>query len=411
MGYEYELLKKFAEKINVNLRMVVIRNMDSILIDLNNYEADLIAYPLTVTSYRKKQVSFTEPLQYTEQVLVQRKPENWRRMTLDDINDQLITSVVDLIGKTIHVKRNSPYYARLENLSKELGDTIYTSIVSKDYTTEELISMVANGEIEYTVADRSLAELADLNYDNLDINTSISFPQRIAWATRKSSPELLDTLNTWLRDLKKSNYFNVMYNKYYKNRSRYKAISNSDFFSHSGSSISPYDNLFKTQSENINWDWRLLASQSYQESRFDPWAESWMGAVGLMQIMPETADMYGDYDLWEPDQNVEAAVKHLRWLYQIFENQLDSTEHIKFTLASYNVGPGHIGDARRLAKKYGKDPNIWDGNVAEMIKLKSQKKYYSDKLVEHGYCRGIEPFNYVKNILDRFEHYKQFFDE
>ena len=411
MGYEYELLKKFCEHMDLNLRMVVIRNMDSILYELNNYEADLAAYALTVTNERRKLVDFTEPLQYTEQMLIQRKPDNWRQMTLDNIDKTLVRSVVDLIGKKVHVKRQSPYYQRLLNLIDELGDTIYLEIVDQDFTTEELIGKVANGEIDFTVADKTLADLANSSYDNLDTQTPISFPPRLAWATRKTSPKLLNELNLWLAELKKSSYYYVLYNKYYKNRSRYSRITNSDFFSHQGSSISPYDDYFKTYSKELNWDWRLLASQVYQESRFDPWAESWMGAVGPMQIMPETAAMYGDYDLWEPDENIKAGTKHLAWLYDIFENQLDSMEHIMFTLASYNVGPGHVSDARKLAEKYGKDPNKWNNNVAEMIKLKSEKKYYTDNVVKHGYCRGIETYNYVKNVMDRYEHYKQFFEK
>ena len=396
---------------DLNLRMVVIRNMDSILYELNNYEADLAAYALTVTNERRKLVDFTEPLQYTEQMLIQRKPDNWRQMTLDNIYKTLVRSVVDLIGKKVHVKRQSPYYQRLLNLIDELGDTIYLEVVDQDFTTEELIGKVANGEIDFTVADKTLADLANSSYDNLDTQTPISFPQRLAWATRKTSPKLLNELNLWLAELKKSSYYYVLYNKYYKNRSRYSRITNSDFFSHQGSSISPYDDYLKTYSKELNWDWRLLATKVYQESRFDPWAESWMGAVGLMQIIPETAAMYGDYDLWEPDENIKAGTKHLAWLYDIFENQLDSMEHIMFTLASYNVGPGHVSDARKLAEKYGKDPNKWNNNVAEMIKLKSEKKYYTDNVVKHGYCRGIETYNYVKNVMDRYEHYKQFFEK
>ncbi|MFC0878501.1 transglycosylase SLT domain-containing protein [Saccharicrinis sp. FJH2] len=411
MGYEYELLKKFTEHLGVNLRMVVIRDMDSIFSYLNNNEVDLVAYALTVTNSRKKEAAFTVPLQYTEQVLVQRLPDNWRNMTRDNIDKQLVTNVVDLIGKDVYVKRGSPYYSRLVNLMSELGDTINIHVVNQDFTTEELISKVAEGEIPYTVADKTIADLANSGYDNLDTRLKISFPQRLAWATRKSSPKLIAELNSWLESIKNTSYYNILYNKYYKNRSRYKQMASSDFFSHSGTSISPYDDLFKKAAKELHWDWRLLAAQVYQESRFDPWAESWMGAVGLMQIMPETAGMYGDYDLWEPDQNIEAGVQHLKWLYTIFDNDIDSMDHIKFTLASYNVGPGHVGDARKLAAKYGKDPNKWDDNVSEMIILKSEKKYYTDPVVEHGYCRGIETFNYVKSIMERYEHYKQFFEK
>ncbi len=409
MGFEYELLKQFSKHLGVELRMVVVREVDSILPLLNSYHGDLIASAMAVTQRRRESVDFTDPLTYTEQVLVQRKSENWNTMNADQQEASLVNSVVDLIGKTVHVKMNSTFYTRLINLSAELGDSIHVKTIDGNFTTEELIAMVARGEIDYTVAHRSAAELSKVRFKNIDVSTPISFPQRMAWAVRKTSPELLSELDSWLEKNKRTTGYNVLYNKYFKNQTRYRSISESEYSSFGGKSISPYDNTIKKYAAEIGFDWRLMASMVYQESHFDPWAESWMGAVGLMQIMPETASLHGEYDLWNPDQNIAVGAAHLKRLNEIYTSVTDSAERVKFVLAAYNVGPGHVSDARKLAEKYGKDPNIWDGNTGDMMKLKSESQYYSDDVVEFGYCRGFETVNYVKEVLDRYQHYKQFF--
>ena len=409
MGFEYELLKQFSKHLGVELRMVVVREVDSILPLLNNYNGDLVASAMAVTQRRREVVDFTDPLTYSDQVLVQRKPEKWYTLNAEQQESLLVKSVVDLIGKTVHVKENSTFYTRLNNLSAELGDSIHVKVIDGNYTTEELIAMVARGEIDYTVAHRPAAELSKVRFNNIDVSTPVSFPQRMAWAVRKTSPLLLAELDAWLQKNKRTTGYNVLYNKYFKNQTRYRSISESEYSSFSGKSISPFDKTFKKYAAEIGFDWRLMASMVYQESHFDPWAESWMGAVGLMQIMPETASLHGEYDLWNPEQNIAAGAAHLKRLKEIYLSVADSAERVKFVLAAYNVGPGHVSDARKLAEKYGKDPNIWDGNTGEMMRLKSESQYYSDTVVEFGYCRGFETVNYVKEVLDRFEHYKQFF--
>ena len=156
----------------------------------------------------------------------------------------------------------------------------------------------------------------------------------------------------------------------------------------------------------MNWDWRLLASLVYQESQFLPYKKSWAGAVGLMQLMPKTAREFGAHDLLDPQENINAGTNYLRWLQNYWRDIPNSGERVKFVLASYNVGTGHVQDARRLAEKYGKDPNIWEDNVAFFLLKKSQKEYYDDEVVNFGYCRGEEPIRYVDEILKRYEHYK-----
>jgi membrane-bound lytic murein transglycosylase F len=171
--------------------------------------------------------------------------------------------------------------------------------------------------------------------------------------------------------------------------------------------ISVWDDILKQKTEELGWDWRLVASLMYQESRFQSDAISWMGAQGLMQLMPGTAIIYGVDSLSSPVENINAGIKYLKMLDDRFKDIVhDPDERIKFVLASYNAGIAHVFDARRLAEKYGRDPNLWDDNVDFFLLNKSNPKYYNDEVVFYGYCRGEESFNYVNDIMERFEHYR-----
>jgi membrane-bound lytic murein transglycosylase F len=408
MGYEYELLKRLADHLDVVLEIKVVDNLNQIFEMLLTGEGDLISHGLTVTLERQKKLVFTEYHTKTHQALVQKKPENWRQMKVHEIEESLIRDPLELIGKTVHVRKNSSYYYRLQNLMEEIGGKINVEIVSGELETEMLIEMVADGEIDYTIADYNIAAINATYYNNLDIETAVSFNQRIAWALRPTSPELLKGINKWIEKMRKTTDYYVIYNKYFKNQKAYKKRKGSEYLSLSGGKISKYDNILKDKSKLINWDWRLLASMVYQESRFNPNEKSWAGAVGLMQIMPITAKHLGVDNLYDPENNITAGVEYLYELQDAFMNVPDSSERIKFILAAYNVGPNHVADARRLAEKYGDNENIWTDNVENWMLKKSQSKYYTDEVVQYGYCRGSEPYEYVREVLQRFEKYKLF---
>lgn len=181
----------------------------------------------------------------------------------------------------------------------------------------------------------------------------------------------------------------------------------SDYSSLSGNKLSPYDDQLKVGAKILGWDWRLLASVVYQESNFNPSIKSWAGAVGLMQVMPETGEYFGVSNIEDPSQNIKVGVRFLKFLDNEWAKTVtDSTERVKFVLASYNVGLSHILDARNLANKYGRSPVKWDNNVEYMLSQKSNPKYYRDKVVAAGYCRCYGPIVYVKEVLNRFEEYK-----
>lgn len=408
MGYEYELLIRLAKHLEVDLRIKVITSIEEAITLLNDGSGDVIAFPLTVTSERKKLVEFTDTHFNTSQVLVQLKPENWR----DNphlAEKKMVRNPSDLIGKVVYVKYESSFKDRLVNLSQEIGGDILIVEDSASGETESLIRKVAEGEIEFTVTDQTIAMVNAAYYPDLDVSTMISLPQRIAWAVRKSSPELLAVTNEWLATLKKSGTFNVIYKRYF-NSPRTSAIrKQSDFSSLGGNKISVYDDLIKKKAKELDWDWRLLASMIYQESNFLPSAESWAGAKGLMQLIPSTGKYYGATDLYNPSQNINAGVNFLKFLDRQWSKTIaDKEERIKFMLASYNVGLSHVLDGRNLTRKYNGNPVKWNGEVETYLEKKSDPKFYRDPVVKAGYCRCEEPINYVKEILERYEEYKRY---
>ena len=406
MGYEYELLERLAEELGLELEIVIADDLDRLMDMLLKGKGDLIAFNLTITNDRKKRVAFTDPHMTTRQVLVQRKPQNWRDMKHHEIDAALIRNPIDLEGRTVFVRRGSSYYERLVNLEEEIGGEIDIVTVPGSVETEELIRRVADGEIDYTVADENIAAINRTFYTDLDIGTRISLPQRIGWAVRKDSPELLKAINGWLARMKQSSEYNVIYNKYFKNRQGFRRRLRSEYSSRTGGQLSPWDDMIKAHASQLGWDWRLLASMIYQESEFDSTAQSWAGATGLMQMMPAIAIKFGVVDPIDPEQSLAAGTAYLHYLQGLYPDITDLAERQKFVLASYNAGENHIADARRLTKKLGGDPNVWD-QVAEYLLLKSDPAYYADDVVRYGYCRGEEPINYVAEILRRLDHYKR----
>lgn len=405
MGYQYDLLKLLANKLEVELEIIISNDLEDAFKKLTNHECDIIAINLTVTNDRKEYLTFTEPIGQTHQVLVQKKPIKWKSMSRYSIDKQLIRNQLDLAGKTIHVMKNSAFVSRLTNLENEIGDSI-NFIEVGDYEAEQLITLVSNGEIDYTVADNEIASISQVYYPNIDIKTAISFPQKQAWAVNKNNKELLDNVNEWIKNIKKTNLFAVIHNKYFHEMTAHKR-NVSPYISLNGGKISQYDEYIKNNSKIVGWDWRLIASLIYQESRFNHNIKSWVGAFGLMQLMPPTAKRFGASKSSPPNINIKAGVKFIKWLNKQLKFIEDEDERKKFILASYNVGMGHVLDARRLAKANGKDPNVWTDNVDFYILNKSNPQYYNSELVKYGYCRGIETYNYVKEVWARYEMYKK----
>ena len=395
MGYEYELAKKMAADLGLTLRVVVAESEADLEQRLLDGEGDLIAYRLRITNERKQNLLFAERNLVTNQVLIQL------------VSDTMIRDISELIGKNIYV-REGKYHERLSDYNDEIGGGINIRIAPDSLGVEDLIRMVAEGEIPFTIADNDIALLNKTYYRNIDNRLPVSFPQRSAWAVRRTSPELMNAVNQWFKENSKTRFYTTLYRKYF-HRNKFFDDEDFDLPLLTRGTISVYDELIKQNAAIIGWDWRLLAALIFKESRFNPNAESWAGAMGLMQLMPGTARRMGlvDEEFFIPEHNIRAGVKYLQYLNRFFSSIEDREERIKFMLAAYNSGEAHILDARALARKYGKDPDVWIDNVEIYIRLKSNPEYYNDEVVRFGYSRGEETFQYVRRVLGRFEYYKE----
>jgi membrane-bound lytic murein transglycosylase F len=411
MGYEYELLHEFAKDQNIRLQIKMVNDLDEMIKHLYDHEGDLIACNLTINEERQDYVSFSDPHLVTHQVLIQRKPENYKELSKKELKDTLIQSIEQLSGKRVHVWKNSSYYKQVKLLNEQLNINIDVAPTDGDLITEELIRMVSIGLIDYTIADENIAKIDLSYYPNIDISVKISDDQPIGFATRHTSPELIKELNKWLKAKENRSTIGEVKRKYFKRKNlTRKAIQ--DFSSLNGNELSPYDDIIKEESEKIGWDWRLISAIIFQESKFETWKVSWAGAFGIFQFMPATAASYGIGPNSSANDQIRAGIRKLNKNFnQWIEIVPDSMECIKLTLATYNAGRGHIEDGRRLADKYGLNPDVWDGNVAEMVRKLSNPKYYRDRAVKNGYCRGIETYEYVTEIMQRYEEYRDAFPD
>ena len=411
MGFEYEMLSRLAKTLEVELEIVIATDIDSIIPLLNQGKGDIIAMGYTITKERKKIINFTNPYITTHQTLVQKKPNNWRKMTLDNIKKSLATDIVDLLNDTVSVRKNTSYYNRLLDISDELGDTIYIDILSGKISNEEAMELVSNGNIKYTIMDNNIATIYKSNFPNIDISTPISLSQRIAWAVRKNSPNLLVEMNKNLTSIKKKADYNVIYKKYFENKSQFKKRLKSTYFTETTGKISKYDAFIKENKTTLDWDWRLVSALVFQESEFHPHKKSWAGAAGLMQLMPNTAKELGVKNAHNPEGNLKAGMLYLNKMYDLWGDIPDTTQRIKFAMASYNSGFGHVKDAQRLAKKYNKNSLRWEDGVDTFILKLAKSEYYQDTVVKYGYARGTETYQYVIEIFNRYENYKAFVEE
>ena len=389
MGYDFSLVSELAEEKGMQLDLHVAPSMQAAIAMLDSGVVDLIAYEVPVTAEFKSRVRACGPENITTQVLVQPK------------GDSAITDVTQLIGRDVYVTKNSKYNYRMENLDAELGGGINIHQVDKDtLITEDLIAMVSRGEIPLTVVDSDIARINKTYFPDLDITLPLSLEQRSRWAVSHKDKWLADSIDAWL-STDEPRQRNAMLLKRYFELS--KAAPGFDInFSFTGGRISQYDDLFRKYAPDIDWDWRLLASQGFVESRFDVNAVSWAGARGLMQIMPATARGFGasPASLVDPETSVKVASRIIASLDRSLQSKVpDENERVKFILAAYNGGLAHVLDAIALAGKTGKNPQVWSGNVEEALMLKSNPRYFNDPVCKYGYFRGRETVDYVKRVM------------
>ena len=408
LGFEFELMQNFAKAIGVKLEIVLATSSDDQFNLLNEGKGDIIANGLFVNNKIKQQVALTIPYRNVEQVIVQRKSgTSVNPSDSTQKNDTLLQSVNELSNKIVYVPDNSSYYNRLKELSDSNGINMDVRILPDDRGIDDIIEAVANGEIDYTIANKDIALVNKSYFENLDVNTSAGKPQPLHWAVRNNSPDLLESINFWIKNFEKEKLYSALYFKYFSEDKNIQFGYDDNAGLQQGI-ISHFDEIIQRNAKRINWDWRLVAAVIYQESKFNPNARSWCGAQGLMQLMPGTARQVGVYgnQAYNPASNIQGGTNYLKQLEKTWANISDYTQRVKFILASYNAGPGHVMDAARLAEKNGYPKDKWDGSVEYFMLYKSNPRFYNDPVVKYGYCRGQEPFNYVRNIVKKYFDYQ-----
>jgi len=394
VGFEYELMKKFSKIHNTKIEIIVADTYQEMLDMLQNGEGDIIAAGLTRTAERLNDFQLDgliSTIRYNrvDEMLVAHK------------NNNHITRLEDLKDRTITVRKSSSFWKTAQQLAQQYG----AKVVAADEmsATEILIAQVDEQQLDLTIADSNLITIETKFRDNIVTPLTLNKSVPHAYIVRKNNPKLHEHLNQFIRTHYRTTFYNVVKNRYFHpERLRKEVIENRLI---TGSQLSPYDNFVQPQAHDYNFDWRLIVSQMYQESKFNPKAKSYAGAVGLMQVLPKTGKELGITDLKDPEQSIIAGVRYLDWTRDRFSRSLPVQEQVFFSLASYNAGFGHVKDAQRLARQLGLRDDKWFNNVEKAMLLLQQRQYY--KNARFGYVRGSEPVKYVYNIHQRYLAYVQ----
>jgi membrane-bound lytic murein transglycosylase F len=388
MGFDYELAHEFARSQGLRMDVIVPRRGEDLLTMLIQGKGDLVAASLTPTEERRLMgVEFSRPYNQVSQVVVA------------PVGESGLDGPEDLADRTLYVRHSSSYWNSLSRLRAN-GVPLILQAAPEYLETEEIIGLVAGEIYPLTVADSHVLDIELTWRDDVTAAFPLGEPVDLAWAVRATNPELLAAANAFIAKEYRGLTYNVLHSKYFENPKKIRRQLN---YRTASSKLSPYDDLIKRYADEHDFDWRLIVAQVYEESGFDPVARSFAGAVGLLQVLPRTAAELGHTDLEDPETNIEAGLTYLAWVRERFEEGLPVRDRMWFTLAGYNVGPGHVRDARRLAVEKGWNPDRWFDNVERAMLLLSRPEYA--RQARHGYCRGSEPVQYVREIRSRYEAY------
>lgn len=390
-GYDYDLSRAFADHLGLEYELVPAEGVEELIEMVESGAIDVAAYRMQMSQGNRKRVMFAGNVHYTRMVLVQRRSK------------VQVGDVTDLPGDTVYVREGTKYAKRMYNLNDELGGGIVVREVDDSVRTEMLIMAVSRGKIDYCVADEDLVRLLNVRLKNINHGVEVGHNGPKAWAVRQGADSLLAAFDGWYEEIREGRLLRLLQQKYIERNSFLKTKA----LAIPAGAISPYDDVFKEQAEVLGWDWRLLAALAWNESHFNAEAMSSQGAAGVMQMMPRTAARYGltGDAVYDPKRNIEAGVQYIKRLTMMFSEVEDREERVKFILAGYNAGPGHVFDAMNLAEKYGAERHKWEGNVAEYLLKLKEKEYYEDEVCKHGFFRGKQTVRYVDKVYETYGKY------
>lgn len=380
-GFEYELASMFADFLGVKLEVEVADSLDDLISKVESGEVALAAAGLTVTAERKQRVQFSSSYLNVNQKLVYR------------ISQKRPKDLSAMIGKTLVVTAHSSHAQYLRELQTTMPALSW--IERDDAEVSELVQMVENGEIDYTIVDSNEFEALAGFYPNVSSALELGETQELAWAfSQYTDNSLLNKSREFFHLIRETGLLSQLEERYYGHLRQIDNVGTLTFLAQADKRLHTFQANFQAEAMKHDLDWRLLAAIGYQESHWKPRARSRTGVRGLMMLTRTTAKEMGVKNRLNPEQSIKGGSAYFAKLKSRFKD-IAEPDRTWIALAAYNVGYGHVRDVQKIIRQHGGNPDRWM-DIKETLPLLTQKKYY--KKTKHGYARGYEPVEYVQNI-------------
>ena len=378
-GFEYELARKYADSIGVELRVVPSYSLEELFAKLDAAEVDFLAAGLAVTPNRLSKYRFSPSYNEVSQKLVF-KQGKVRPRQISDLKGSLM------------VTAESSHVENLESLVEQNEGLTWQE--TSEFDSEELLIDLMDEKIDYTIVDSNTLAISRRYYPEVSIGFTIKSPEPLAWVLDMNADNaILASLIEFFGKVHHDGTILALDDKYYGHVEKFNYVDTRMFIKAVENKLPKYKKYFEKYGEDI--DWRLLAAISYQESHWKPHARSYTGVRGMMMLTLATAKQMGIKSRLDVEQSIKGGAKYFKQMIDKMPARIPEPDRIWFALAAYNVGFGHLNDARIITQRQGGDPDRWV-EVKTRLPLLKQKKYY--KNTKYGYARGDEPVNYVENI-------------
>ncbi|MBL7963973.1 MAG: transglycosylase SLT domain-containing protein [Flavobacteriales bacterium] len=409
-GLEYELLERFAKAQGMPLRALRVQDRDSLLMLLQQGAGDVVAAQIGPAPRWGRRVAYSAPYKFVFPVRVQLRAQVGARVPSDAarVGPASDTALISPWSPFLDQRREELVWVRRAGEHRPAPNLPLRMMQTREDVLQPLVEVIIGAQGAALVTSAEAAWAADrfpqLTFEPVDApHVALSF------AVRRNADQLRMALNDWLENADEQEARRLVMKVYGEKVPKRGPLGLARKATVEGDSISPFDDLFRAHADRMPYEWELLAAIAYKESRFDPHAVSSMGAQGLMQMMPRTAAQLGlpMDEVHALDDHIRAASSYLATLDTIWMRSIpDRNERLRFVLAAYNAGPGHVLDAQRLAERMGLDRRKWEGHVERAITLLAMPRFFRSRGVQTGYCKGSQTFNYVRDVLGLYQRYR-----
>ncbi len=384
-GYEYQLVKKFADDNGLKLKLTVVDSIDDVFEAIAHDKAHVYVGGITKTEERDKKFQFSESNFEVQQQVVCR-------------NRKRVKKVDDLVSLKLQVPSKSSYEESLVKLAKTVPNLKWDSI--KDVNSEQLIEDLWEKEQGCILADSNIVQVHQRYFPELKVVYTFPQKEELAWIVQKDQEELLTRINSWFKKKEVLSFRKKLENQFYGHLQDFDVYDTKKFIERVSTRLPKYEKWLKQAAKKEGFDWKFLAAVAYQESQWNPKAKSPTGVRGFMMLTQNTAKSLGVTNRLDPKESIFGGAKYLTKMKKRFPSYIRGGDRKWLALASYNVGYYHLRDAQALALLKEFNPSQWRG-VRKALPLLSNSRYF--KKTWYGYARGQEPVIYVDRIKNYYD--------